>query len=349
MASEPLQAPFPYFGGKSAVAADVWAALGDVDNYVEPFAGSCAVLLARPHEPRTETINDADGLLANFWRAVRAKPLAVAKYADWPVNECDTIAREVWLVGQRESLTERLMGDSEWCDPRAAGWWVYGAACYIAGGFCSGKGPWQSVDGVLTRVGSGPGVSRKRPHLTTAGTGVHRPHHELGPRDRGECQRRRAVIVRWMRQLSDRLRNVRVCCGDWSRVTSPTVTYKHGLTGVFLDPPYSAEADRDMGLYAVDCGRVAHDVREWAIAEGRNRLMRIVLAGYEGEHAMPDDWRVIEWRGNGGYANQADGETRGKVNRGRERLWLSPHCLRPTPTLFDGAHDDRSTTSDVVG
>lgn len=43
-----LRSPFPWFGGKRRVAADVWAALGDVDSYVEPFFGSGAVLLERP-------------------------------------------------------------------------------------------------------------------------------------------------------------------------------------------------------------------------------------------------------------------------------------------------------------
>ena len=46
-----LRAPFPWFGGKSRVAAVVWRAFGDVPNYVEPFAGSLAVLLGRPHAP----------------------------------------------------------------------------------------------------------------------------------------------------------------------------------------------------------------------------------------------------------------------------------------------------------
>jgi len=44
----PVPAPFVWFGGKRRVAAQVWDALGDVDNYVEPFAGSLAVLLGRP-------------------------------------------------------------------------------------------------------------------------------------------------------------------------------------------------------------------------------------------------------------------------------------------------------------
>ena len=44
-----LAAPFPYFGGKSLACETVWAALGDPENYVEPFAGSAAMLLGRPN------------------------------------------------------------------------------------------------------------------------------------------------------------------------------------------------------------------------------------------------------------------------------------------------------------
>jgi site-specific DNA-adenine methylase len=43
-----LKAPFPYFGGKSAIAPVVWQRFGDPPNYDEPFVGSAAVLLARP-------------------------------------------------------------------------------------------------------------------------------------------------------------------------------------------------------------------------------------------------------------------------------------------------------------
>lgn len=69
-----LKAPFPWFGGKSRAAPVIWAALGNVPNYVEPFAGSLAVLLNRPHSPDIETINDLDSYLSNFWRAVQAGP-----------------------------------------------------------------------------------------------------------------------------------------------------------------------------------------------------------------------------------------------------------------------------------
>jgi hypothetical protein len=41
---------------------------------VEPFAGSLAALLRRPHAPGIETVNDADGFVANAWRAIAADP-----------------------------------------------------------------------------------------------------------------------------------------------------------------------------------------------------------------------------------------------------------------------------------
>ena len=64
--------------------------------------------------------------------------------------------------------------------------------------------------------------------------------------------------------------------------------------------------------------RRSHDVREWAIEHGKNPLMRIVLAGYDGEHDMPSDWRVHEWQATGGYALSAgeDGVGRENARRG---------------------------------
>lgn len=117
------KAPFPWFGGKSRVAHLVWARFGDVPNYVEPFAGSLAVLLGRPWLPRTETVNDIDCYLANFWRAVAAAPEEVARWADWPVNEADLHARHLWLV-RREDFRERMKCDPAFFDPKIAGWWA---------------------------------------------------------------------------------------------------------------------------------------------------------------------------------------------------------------------------------
>lgn len=352
-AESEYQPPFPYFGGKSLVAPMVWDLMGDVDNYVEPFCGSCAVLMLRPGGGRgVETVNDADGLLANFWRAVKNDPDAVAAAADNPVLECDLHARHLWLLGQRERITERLCGDPDFFDAKAAGWWCWGSSCWIGAGWCDGRGPWTVIDGKIAKrpegdagrgvnrkrpnlSRAGRGVNRKRPNLGNAGQGVNRQRPFLGNAGQGECERRAEWLRGYIRSIADRLRNVRVCCGDWLRVcASGTTTTKHGMTGVFLDPPYADTANRDSNLYAVDCLKVAHRVREWAIANGSDPLMRIVLAGYEGEHQMPADWRVIEWAAQGGYGHvSGDNESAGKANRFRERLWCSPGCVHSARPL----------------
>ena len=114
----------------------------------------------------------------------------------------------------------------------------------------------------------------------------------------------------------------------------PSVTEHNGITGIFLDPPYSLEANRDMAIYACESGDVAHDVRAWCLANGNNPKLRIILCGYDTEHDLPG-WTIKPWKTQGGYANQ--GDKQGKINAGRECLWLSPHC-RSIPTqqsLFD--------------
>jgi site-specific DNA-adenine methylase len=64
----------------------VWPRFGVVANYVEPFCGSLAMLLGAPMGHRVETANDANGFVANFWRAVQSDPERVANFADWPVT-----------------------------------------------------------------------------------------------------------------------------------------------------------------------------------------------------------------------------------------------------------------------
>ena len=57
---EALKPPFTYFGGKLTLAERIAALLPPHQHYVEPFAGSLAVLLAKPPSPM-ETVNDLDG------------------------------------------------------------------------------------------------------------------------------------------------------------------------------------------------------------------------------------------------------------------------------------------------
>ena len=135
-----LKAPFPYFGGKSRVAGLVWDRFGDVSNYVEPFAGSLAVLLGRPHAPRTETVNDKDAYLSNFWRSVKHDPIGVAAWANWPVSEVDLLARHRWLVSTGAERLEALRTDPDYYDVKVAGWWVWGLCSWIGSGWCRQRG-----------------------------------------------------------------------------------------------------------------------------------------------------------------------------------------------------------------
>ncbi len=188
MTGRPNIAPFPWFGGKSAAAHLVWQALGDVGNYIEPFAGSLAVLLNRPHPARVVTVNDLDGYLVNFWRAVQAAPEEVAKWADWPVSELDLTARHAWLVNTGRERISALQSDPDFYDAKVAGWWVWGLCSWIGSGWCAGNGPWRLVDGVLTKVGkgnAGRGINRQLPHLGDAGQGIHRQLPPLGNAGRG--------------------------------------------------------------------------------------------------------------------------------------------------------------------
>ena len=147
-----LVSPYPYFGGKSKVADEIWRRFGDVSNYIEPFFGSGAVLLARPHTPDLELVNDVDGYIVNFWRAVQADADTVASYADYPAFESDLHARHAWLVQRKDDLQARLEGDPDYYDAKIAGWWVWGMSLWIGSGFCSGRGSWVSVDGKLVNA-----------------------------------------------------------------------------------------------------------------------------------------------------------------------------------------------------
>ena len=305
---------------------------------------SLAVLLSRPHEANLETVNDKDTHLSNFWRAVQNDPEEVAFFADWPVNEADLHARHRWLVEQTD-FREKMIADPEFHDPKIAGWWVWGIAQWIGGGWCS-RPEWKGRAGhnghqrgvhvkkpridrnnggfvhakrpMLDHKGRGVQAEGRRPQLSHAGQGVHgkqkRPAldqrslpgvHRQRPELYGNkgIHTQREWLTEWMADLSARLRRTRVCCGDWSRVLTPSVTWKVGgsmLTGVLLDPPYSVQATgRHADIYNEDHAELSNQVREWAIENGRNSLLRIALCGFEGEHEMPEDWECISLEGEG--------------------------------------------------
>lgn len=306
--AEQLTAPFPYFGGKRHIAPMVWDLLGDVDAYVEPFAGSAAVLLGRPpfKGKRREILNDLDGWITNLWRSIRDKPDEVLRYAAGPVMEVDNHARLAWLrANHTPDLVAWLGGHPENCDPKAAGWWLSATVGSIGGG--SRRGPWVIDRGLLVK-GSDPqgGTVRAIPHLTRG-----RSVDDITPERLGEIHRR--------------IMNVIITQGDWKRSLSKSLPASYGTIGVLLDPPYESRTRTTDGqtLYAHDSLEVSAQVRAWCAKHGSR--WRVVLCGYDNEHdtLLEDGWRKVvppKSAAGSGY-NGTD------LNGQRDRLWVSPSCL----------------------
>ena len=127
--------PLVYFGGKTTLAGRIAALLPVHGHYVEPFAGSLAVLLAKPVS-RMETVNDLDGEVMGFWRVLRERPGELARVcaltphsrAEWEaaadrggVGELEAARR--WWVRLTQARAGRLVGTGwrHYVDPGVSG------------------------------------------------------------------------------------------------------------------------------------------------------------------------------------------------------------------------------------
>lgn len=107
-----LVPPFPYFGGKMRLAEQIVSNFPAHDRYVEPFAGSLAVLFAKT-PAAFEVVNDIDSRLMRFWRVLRDRgdeleracaltphsreEYILAKKGPVPDDEIED-ARQLWLL-----------------------------------------------------------------------------------------------------------------------------------------------------------------------------------------------------------------------------------------------------------
>lgn len=140
-----MKPPFAYYGGKTILADRIAAALPPHDHYVEPFAGSLAVLLAKAPS-KMETVNDLDGDLMTFWRVLRDRPDDLARVAsltphsraehksardlDGAPDDLER-ARRVWTVlAQGRTGTLRNTGWRYYADPAGSS---IGMPGYLAG------------------------------------------------------------------------------------------------------------------------------------------------------------------------------------------------------------------------
>ncbi len=328
-----LRSPYPFFGTKKRIVSDLWRLFGKVNRYVEPFLGSAAMLLARPKDRKVHcVVNEKNRYLSNFWRAVQFQPDEVVKWCDWPVNEADLHARHSWLEAQPfeeaiagtpsgEDILERirkledgLQQDPLWCDPKIAGWWAWGQSSWIGGRWCAGQQEHRGEKAVRKKGRQRDGteedgiLSNRRPEThNLKGVNVHRGKK----------------LSRYFRLLQAELRDVIVCCGDWTRAVTRYVLGEEGKPcAIFLDPPYRR--------YGLCYGRYHDDlvsarVRAWAVENGQNERLRIALCGFDGEHEMPRDWSIYRW-------NHDLGMSKGGKNVGRERVWCSP-SIKPLERL----------------
>lgn len=101
----PLRPPLVYLGGKIRLAQRLIELMPPHLHYVEPYAGSLAVLLAKPRV-RHETVNDRWQVLVTFWRVLRERPDDLAE-------ACALTPHSRIEHARCEDLTEPGIGDLE--------------------------------------------------------------------------------------------------------------------------------------------------------------------------------------------------------------------------------------------
>ena len=319
-----LRAPFPWFGGKRDVTDVVWRALGRPKQYIEPFCGSAAMLLAAPKPASLEVAGDLNGFIANFWRTVKHDPAAVAHAADYPVSHIDLGARHAWLMQQRDRLGAELQ-DANWPgDAKVAGWWLWGQCSWIGSGWCE----WLDKEKKIPHVsdaGRGVQATGKIPHVSDAGRGVqatgqipHVGNAGMGVQATGQIPHvgnagmmtssGEAAWV-WLHKLAARLERVRLIHGEWDRCLNSH--YGGADTAIFFDPPYKAFA----AMYATGAHPVATDVETWC---RDNAGLRVALCGHAGDYDLPG-WTPHPWqRKRLTYS--------GSGTTDAECVWFSPAC-----------------------
>jgi len=284
-----MQPPFVYYGSKIKVQKEVWSRFGKVRRYIEPFAGSCAVLLGCPYKPKEEIINDIDGLVTNFWRSAKLNPNEVAHYANNPINQIELYSKSKQIINERQSLVEKLKNDPDYYNAKLAGWWLW---CMP-----------QSIDTKFTKL------MNAKPRVICC-NGIH-------------ADRKRDHIPEIMQSISERLKHTRVLCCSWKKILiESNIWHNRGkMVGVFLDPPYNtSRTDRYRNLYTADeCNNQA--LFNWCMKYYKDCALRIALCGYEGEYDIPDTWSTYKW-----ISSNTPGAKQNLENREKERIWFSPSC-----------------------
>lgn len=294
-----MRTPYPYFGNKREIAPMIWERVGDPHRLIIPFAGSMSELLARPRRRGNarEIVNDKNGFITNFWRAIKSDSSLLVPYLMEPINEINLHAWNRYLIEKAADLSMCLRENPRYFCAETAGVWAWGQCLWIGEGWTTSN-------------------TRTRPQVSN-NQGL------------GSFRRDRKHLLAWLMHLEARISDVDILCGDWTRcVGSGALSLaRSSSVGIILDPPYTKSMRRE--CYAVD-EDVAADVRQWCISHGEDTRLRIALCGLRGEHDVLEGmgWSALDWHTGGGMSRQYEGDTRGKRNA-TERIWFSPGCLEP--------------------
>lgn len=135
-----MKPPFAYYGGKTTLAERIVALMPEHRHYVEPFAGSLAVLLAKPRAV-FETVNDLDGDLVLFWRVLRDRGDELAyKCALTPHSRVEFMAASDLEVDDELERARRVwvrLAQGRGGILRKTGWRFYRDAARAGGGMPS--------------------------------------------------------------------------------------------------------------------------------------------------------------------------------------------------------------------
>ena len=301
-----MDAPFPYFGTKKHYASIVWQRFGNPDCYIEPFAGSIAVLLRREVMPTTrsiEIIGDLSGKICNFWRAVQADPEAVARYCTWPIVHHDLTSRNIFIVNWLRENKQKLIDNPDFFDAKIAGWWAWGQCV--------------SVDMKYCRV-----IDASRPCLHGAGVSISKTAYKSLKFE--ECIEYNSRI---MKELADRISQVAIINRPWAACCTPALLAEGQNPAIFLDPPYKQEQRTDT-LYdneeqSEDAAVASYD---WAVQHGEK--YRIAYCCHKDDFPVPTDWEAVEMS----FVTHNWSKTR-KPNKPTDLIMFSPACL-PSNNLF---------------
>ena len=289
---------FPYVGGKYTIAPEINRRFGEVDTRIDAFTGSSSWILASP-PVKHEIVNDLDGYVVNYLRAVKYAPDEVARHLDFPRAELELVARHHYVRDRLPELIAKLGGDPDYYDPVLAARWAYVMA-HKYDPSLNKSGGWLVHDGRL---------------IYERGAG----------RIRGSLNSRPSLLARLVKErrvseyvaaLSERLRNVCIFWNDFVVVAGKAKQPEFGVVGILLDPPYPRHLHNYD--YDTDGADVWHRAARWAVSNGDNPRLRIAVCGYndaESDALFPSGWARFVWRRSG------IGQ-----NKDRECIWFSPHC-----------------------